>query len=191
MKMKPTVWNILEEDLNKSVFGQIKALRTLTDAVIISRAGLRDSNKPEGSFLFTGPTGVGKTEFARQLAKTLGRLLIKLDMSEYAEKHSISKLIGSPPGYIGFGNGAAGDGLLINHIDRNPSCILLLDEVEKAHPDIFSVLLQVMEDAVLTNSAGKMVSFRNVILIMTSNVGVSRDGTRQYRFYEKRNYRNR
>ncbi len=164
----------LENDLRAVVFGQDAALRSLVNAVLISRAGLRDLDKAEGSFLFTGPTGVGKTESARQLANTLGLPLVKFDMSEYMEKHSISKFIGSPPGYVGFGDGAAGHGLLINAIDKTPSCVLLLDEIEKAHPDVFNILLQVMEDGILTNSEGRSVSFRNVILIMTSNIGVAK-----------------
>ena len=163
----------LERDLLANVFGQPQAIKTLVDAVLISRAGLRETTKPAGSYLFVGPTGVGKSETARQLALTLGLPLVKFDMSEYMERHSVSKIIGAPPGYVGFGDGAAGDGLLINAVDRTPACVLLLDEIEKAHPDIFNVLLQVMEDATLTNSAGKSVNFRNVFLIMTSNVGVA------------------
>ena len=162
----------LEDDLEAAVFGQPKALRALTDAVLISRSGLREENLPAGSYLFAGPTGCGKTECARQLAKTLDIPLIKFDMSEYMEEHSVSKLIGAPPGYVGFGDGVAGDGLLVNAIDTNPSCVLLLDEIEKAHPNLFNILLQVMDDAKLTNSQGKTVHFNNVILIMTSNVGV-------------------
>ena len=163
----------LDSDLQAVVFGQPAAIHTLVDSVLISRAGLRSTDKPAGCFLFVGPSGVGKTETARQLAATLGLSLIKFDMSEYMERHSVAKMIGAPPGYIGFGDGAAGDGLLVNAVDKTPDCVLLLDEVEKAHPDIFNLLLQVMDDATLTNSAGKPVNFRNVILIMTSNVGVA------------------
>ena len=163
----------LETDLKKAVFGQDKALDALTDAVFVSRAGLRDTNKPAGCFLFAGPTGVGKTEAARQLAKTLGVTLLKYDMSEYMEKHSVAKLIGSPPGYVGYGDGSTGSGKLVNDIETNPYCILLLDEIEKAHPDVFNILLQVMDDAKLTSSAGKTVDFRNVVIIMTSNAGAA------------------
>ena len=163
----------LESDLMATVFGQTTAIRALVDAALINRAGLRAANKPEGSFLFVGPSGVGKSETARQLAKTLGLPLVKFDMSEYIERHSVAKFIGAPPGYVGFGDGGAGDGLLINAVDKNPACVLLLDEIEKAHADIMNLLLQVMDDATLTNSAGKTVNFRNVILIMTSNIGVA------------------
>jgi ATP-dependent Clp protease ATP-binding subunit ClpA len=163
----------LDADLHKSVFGQDNAIETLVDAVFIARAGLREENKPQGSYLFTGPSGVGKTEVARALADTLGIPLIKFDMSEYMEKHSVSKLIGSPPGYVGFDDGNAGSGMLTNQVEQNPHCVLLLDEIEKAHGDVFNILLQVMDDGKLTNSNGKAVSFRNVILIMTSNAGVA------------------
>jgi len=163
----------LEDDLRAAVFGQDKAITTLVDAVFVTRAGLREPNKPAGSYLFAGPTGVGKTEVARRLAKTLGVPLVKFDMSEYMEKHSVSKLIGAPPGYVGYGEGGSGNGLLTNAIDQSPSCVLLLDEIEKAHEDIYNILLQVMDDGRLTNSDGKTVSFRNVILIMTSNAGAS------------------
>ena len=163
----------MEDDLLAAVYGQDHAIKTLVNAALISRAGLSDPRKPDGCFLFVGPTGVGKTEAARQLAKTLGLPLVKFDMSEFMERHAVSKMIGSPPGYVGFGEGGAGDGLLINAVDNTPACVLLLDEIEKAHSDIFNILLQVMDDAKLTNSAGKTVSFRSVILIMTSNLGVA------------------
>lgn len=161
----------LESDLGASVFGQDPALAALADAVFVSRSGLRDTNKPAGSFLFAGPTGVGKTEAARQLATTLGVPLIKYDMSEFMEKHSVSKLIGSPPGYVGYSDGDGGSGKLVNDIDSHPHCVLLLDEIEKAHPDIFNVFLQVMDDGKLTSSSNKTVDFRNVIIIMTTNAG--------------------
>lgn len=163
----------LEDDLKSAVFGQDKAIHALVDAVFVVRAGLRAPNKPQGCFLFTGPTGTGKTEVARQLAKTLGVPLLKYDMSEYMEKHSVAKLIGAPPGYVGYGDGASGGGKLINDVDSHPHSILLLDEIEKAHPDVFNVLLQVMDDGRLTSSSDKTVSFRNVTLIMTSNAGAS------------------
>jgi ATP-dependent Clp protease ATP-binding subunit ClpA len=139
----------------------------------MSRAGLRLPNKPSGSYLFVGPTGVGKTEAARAIADTLGVKLLKYDMSEYMEKHSVAKLIGAPPGYVGFGEGNSGAGKLVNDIDTHPYCVLLLDEIEKAHPDVFNILLQVMDDGKLTSGSGKEVNFRNVILIMTSNAGAS------------------
>lgn len=163
----------LETDLKKAVFGQDKALDALADAVFVSRSGLRDTNKPAGCFLFAGPTGVGKTEAARQLATTLSVPLLKYDMSEYMEKHSVAKLIGSPPGYVGYGDGASGSGKLINDIETHPYCVLLLDEIEKANPDVFNILLQVMDDAKLTSSSGKTVDFRNVVIIMTSNAGAA------------------
>jgi ATP-dependent Clp protease ATP-binding subunit ClpA len=168
-----TKLSTLEDDLKAAVFGQDTALAALADAVFVSRSGLRDTNKPAGAFMFAGPTGVGKTEAARQLATTLGIPLLKYDMSEYMEKHAVSKLIGSPPGYVGYSDGGSGSGKLVNDIEQNPYAVLLLDEIEKAHPDVFNVLLQVMDDAKLTSSAGKTVSFRNIILIMTTNAGAS------------------
>lgn len=163
----------LEGDLRGTVFGQDDAILAVTDAVYMSRAGLRNPLKPQGNYLFAGPTGVGKTELAKQLAATLGIPLERFDMSEYMEKHSVSKFIGSPPGYVGFGDGAAGSGLLVNAIEKSPHCVLLIDEVEKAHPDIFNVFLQIMDNGQLTSSAGKTVSARNVILIMTTNAGAA------------------
>ncbi len=161
----------LSSDLKLSVFGQDHAVDILTDAIFVAQVGLRDANKPYGSYLLTGPTGSGKTEVCKQLAETMGTKLIRFDMSEYMEKHSVSKLIGAPPGYVGFD--AGGGGLLTNAIEENPHCVLLLDEIEKAHPDVFNILLQVMDDGSLTNTTGKRISFRNVILIMTSNVGAA------------------
>lgn len=157
----------LEPDLKKVVFGQDEAISQVVLAVKRARAGLTAENKPVGCFLFVGPTGVGKTEVARQLSKTLGLELIRFDMSEYMEKHSVSRLIGSPPGYVGFDQG----GLLTEAVIRNPHCVLLLDELEKAHPDIFNILLQVMDNASLTDNTGRKADFRSAIIIMTSNVG--------------------
>ncbi len=164
-----TVLKNLERDLKTLVFDQDAAINTLVDAIKLSRAGLRDAEKPIGCFLFSGPTGVGKTEVARQLAKTMGVDLARYDMSEYMERHSISRLIGSPPGYVGFDQG----GLLTDKIDQQPHCVLLLDEIEKAHPDIYNILLQVMDYGKLTDNNGKVVDFRNVILIMTTNAGAA------------------
>lgn len=163
----------LDKDLGNVVFDQDEAVNTLTDAVIMARAGLRDPNKPLGCYLFTGPTGVGKTEVAKQLSNTLNMELIRFDMSEFMEEHTVSKLIGAPPGYVGFGDGASGSGLLINALEKNPHSILLLDEVEKAHPKVLNILLQVMDNGLVTSSAGKTVSLKNTILIMTSNAGAS------------------
>jgi ATP-dependent Clp protease ATP-binding subunit ClpA len=159
----------LERDLKSMVFGQDKAIEALSAAIKLSRAGLRDAEKPIGNYLFSGPTGVGKTEVAKQLAATLGIELTRFDMSEYMERHSISRLIGAPPGYVGFDQG----GLLTDAIDQHPHCVLLLDEIEKAHPDLFNILLQVMDHGKLTDHNGKIVDFRNVILIMTTNAGAS------------------
>ena len=157
----------LEDDLKSVVFGQDEAIHKLVSSIKRARAGLREPQKPIGSFLFTGPTGVGKTEVARQLAITLGVKFIRFDMSEYMEKHSVARLIGAPPGYVGFDQG----GLLTDAIRRHPYAVLLLDEIEKAHPDVFNILLQVMDYASLTDNNGKKADFRNVILVMTSNAG--------------------
>ncbi|MSQ48292.1 MAG: ATP-dependent Clp protease ATP-binding subunit ClpA [Deltaproteobacteria bacterium] len=157
----------LDGDLKRVVFGQDKAIETVVTAIKLSRAGLGHPEKPVGSLLFTGPTGVGKTEVAKQLAATLGLQFLRFDMSEYMEKHTVSRLIGAPPGYVGFDQG----GLLTEAITRNPHSVLLLDEIEKAHPDLFNILLQVMDHATLTDNNGKKADFRHVILIMTSNAG--------------------
>ena len=159
----------MERDLKTVVFGQDAAIDALTTAIKMSRAGLREPEKPIGSYLFSGPTGVGKTEVARQLANTMGVELTRFDMSEYMERHSISRLLGAPPGYVGFDQG----GLLTDAIDQHPHCVLLLDEIEKAHPDLFNVLLQVMDHGKLTDHNGKSVDFRNVVLIMTTNAGAA------------------
>ena len=159
----------LERDLKHVVFGQDAAVKKLSTAMKLSRAGLRDPDKPIGSFLFSGPTGVGKTEVARQLASIMGIELKRFDMSEYMERHSVSRLIGAPPGYVGYDQG----GLLTDAVDQNPHCVLLLDEIEKAHPDLFNILLQVMDNGRLTDHHGKTVDFRNVVLIMTTNAGAA------------------
>jgi len=164
-----TALGTLEADLKRVVFGQDKAIEVLASAIKLSRAGLRDTEKPIGSYLFSGPTGVGKTEVARQLASVLGIPLKRFDMSEYMERHSVSRLIGAPPGYVGFDQG----GLLTDAVDQSPHSVLLLDEIEKAHPDLFNILLQVMDNGRLTDHHGKTVDFRNVILIMTTNAGAS------------------
>jgi ATP-dependent Clp protease ATP-binding subunit ClpA len=164
-----TVLANLDADLKRVVYGQDLAIEALSAAIKLARAGLREPQKPIGSYLFTGPTGVGKTEVANQLAKTLGVELLRFDMSEYMERHTVSRLIGAPPGYVGFEQG----GLLTDGVDQHPHCIVLLDEVEKAHPDLFNILLQVMDHGKLTDHNGKQIDFRNVILIMTSNAGAS------------------
>lgn len=159
----------LEKTLKRVVFGQDQAIVALTSAIKLARAGLREPEKPIGNYLFAGPTGVGKTEVAKQLADALGVELLRFDMSEYMEKHAVSRLIGAPPGYVGFDQG----GLLTDGVDQHPHCVLLLDEIEKAHPDVFNILLQVMDHGKLTDHNGRQVDFRNVILIMTSNAGAA------------------
>jgi len=159
----------LEATLKRVVFGQDKAIETLSSAIKLARAGLREPEKPIGNYLFAGPTGVGKTEVAKQLADSLGVELLRFDMSEYMEKHAVSRLIGAPPGYVGFDQG----GMLTDGVDQHPHCVLLLDEMEKAHPDVYNILLQVMDNGKLTDHNGRTVDFRNVILIMTSNAGAT------------------
>ncbi len=159
----------LDATLKRVVFGQDKAIEALSSAIKLARAGLREPEKPIGNYLFAGPTGVGKTEVARQLADTLGVELLRFDMSEYMEKHAVSRLIGAPPGYVGFDQG----GLLTDGVDQHPHSVLLLDEIEKAHPDVYNILLQVMDHGKLTDHNGRQVDFRNVILIMTSNAGAA------------------
>src|ERR1700744_462623 len=159
----------LEDTLKRVVYGQDKAIEALSASIKLARAGLREPEKPIGCYLFSGPTGVGKTEVARQLAATLGVEILRFDMSEYMERHTVSRLIGAPPGYVGFDQG----GLLTDGVDQHPHCVLLLDEIEKAHPDLFNVLLQIMDHGKLTDHNGKQVDFRNVIMIMTTNAGAS------------------
>ncbi len=159
----------LENDLKRAVFGQEEALTQLSAAMKLARAGLREPNKPIGSYLFSGPTGVGKTEAAKQLASTLGIEMLRFDMSEYMERHTVSRLIGAPPGYVGFDQG----GQLTDAVDQHPHAVVLLDEIEKAHGDVYNILLQVMDNGTLTDSNGKKVDFRNVVLIMTTNAGAS------------------
>jgi ATP-dependent Clp protease ATP-binding subunit ClpA len=159
----------LEKSLKRVVFGQDQAIEALSSAIKLARAGLREPEKPIGNYLFAGPTGVGKTEVAKQLADTLGVELLRFDMSEYMEKHAVSRLIGAPPGYVGFDQG----GMLTDGVDQNPHCVLLLDEMEKAHPDVYNILLQVMDHGKLTDHNGRTTDFRNVIIIMTSNAGAA------------------
>ena len=159
----------LEIDLKRVVYGQDNAIEALSSAIKLARAGLREPNKPIGCYLFSGPTGVGKTEVARQLSSIMGVELLRFDMSEYMERHTVSRLIGAPPGYVGYDQG----GLLTDGVDQHPHCVLLLDEIEKAHPELFNILLQVMDNGTLTDSNGKKIDFRNVILIMTTNAGAS------------------
>ena len=159
----------LEETLRRVVYGQDDAIKALTASIKLARAGLREAEKPIGCYLFSGPTGVGKTEVARQLSKSLGVELVRFDMSEYMERHTVSRLIGAPPGYVGFDQG----GMLTDAIDQHPHCVLLLDEIEKAHPDLYNILLQIMDHGKLTDHNGKQIDFRNVILIMTTNAGAA------------------
>jgi ATP-dependent Clp protease ATP-binding subunit ClpA len=168
--------------LKKAIFGQDPAIKQLVSAIKLSRAGLRSPERPIGCFLFTGPTGVGKTEVAKQLAKTMGIAFVRFDMSEYMERHTVSRLIGAPPGYVGFDQG----GLLTDAIAKTPHAVLLLDEIEKAHPDVFNVLLQVMDHGRLTDNNGKSTDFRHVVLLMTSNVGARDLARRSVGFGEGR-----
>src|SRR6059036_2639321 len=168
----------LDQTLRQVVYGQDKAITALSASIKLARAGLREPEKPIGCYLFSGPTGVGKTEVAKQLAATMGVELIRFDMSEYMERHTVSRLIGAPPGYVGFDQG----GLLTDGVDQHPHCVLLLDEVEKAHPDLFNVLLQIMDHGKLTDHNGKQVDFRNVILIMTTNAGAADLARQAYGF---------
>ncbi len=162
----------LDKNLKMVIFGQDEAIDTMSSAIKLSRAGLRDGDKPIGSFLFAGPTGVGKTEVCRQLARIMGVEMVRFDMSEYMERHTVSRLIGAPPGYVGYDQG----GLLTEEITKHPHCVLLLDEIEKAHPDVFNLLLQVMDHGTLTDNNGRAADFRNVVLIMTTNAGAQEMG---------------
>jgi ATP-dependent Clp protease ATP-binding subunit ClpA len=168
----------LEADIKNVIFGQDKAIETITKSIKRARAGLSSPKRPIGAFLFYGPTGVGKTELARQLSSVMGVKLLKYDMSEYMEKHAVSRLIGAPPGYIGFEQG----GLLVEEVRKNPNAVLLLDEIEKAHPDIYNILLQIMDEAVLTDNTGRKADFRHVVLIMTTNAGAREMDARQIGF---------
>ena len=163
----------LDARIKTNVYGQDNAIDSIVEAIVLSKSGLREKNKPIGSFLFVGPTGTGKTETARSLATELDCKLVKFDMSEYMERHSVSKLIGAPPGYVGHAEGKMGQGQLIAEVEENPNCVLLLDEVEKAAPEVLQVLLQVMDDGKLTSATGKVVDFTNVVLLMTSNLGAA------------------
>ena len=171
----------LERDLKLTVFGQNEAIERMSSAIKLSRAGLKQEGKPVGCFLFSGPTGVGKTEVSRQLSRTLGIELVRFDMSEYMERHTVSRLIGAPPGYVGFDQG----GLLTEAITKNPHCVLLLDEIEKAHPDVFNLLLQVMDHGTLTDNNGRKADFRHVVLIMTTNAGAESLSKRTIGFSEQ------
>ncbi|HET7611076.1 MAG TPA: AAA family ATPase, partial [Rhodanobacteraceae bacterium] len=171
----------LDRNLKMVIFGQDQAIDTLASAIKMARSGLGDPNKPIGNFLFAGPTGVGKTEVTRQLAMQLGIELVRFDMSEYMEPHSVSRLIGAPPGYVGFDQG----GLLTESVVKHPHCVLLLDEIEKAHPDLFNILLQVMDHGVLTDTNGREANFRNVIVVMTTNAGARQAASRSIGFMEQ------
>lgn len=173
VKKRETQMVNIEERLSERVFGQQEAIDKLADAVYISKAGLKSKDKPIGTYLFTGPTGVGKTETAKALSELLNMTLVRFDMSEYQERHTVAKLIGAPPGYVGHGDGKTGSGQLINELEKTPNCVLLLDEVEKAHPDVLNVMLQVMDNGMVTSSDGKTVSARNAVVILTSNLGAA------------------
>tara|TARA_B110000881_G_scaffold47962_1_gene40227 strand:+ start:1301 stop:3229 length:1929 start_codon:yes stop_codon:yes gene_type:complete len=176
----------IEKNLKRIIYGQDHAIEALASSIKLSRSGLRDSNKTIGNYLFSGPTGVGKTELAKQLAKTLGVELIRFDMSEYSERHTISKLIGAPPGYVGFDQG----GQLSELVEKNPHAVLLIDEIEKAHPDIYNILLQIMDYGNLTDQNGKKIDFRNIILILTTNAGAADLEKNQIGFVKEKNNNN-
>jgi ATP-dependent Clp protease ATP-binding subunit ClpA len=163
----------LDKRIKNKVYGQDDAIDQIVEAILVAKSGLREPNKPIGSFLLVGPTGTGKTESAKQLAEQLEAKLIRFDMSEYQERHSVSKLIGAPPGYVGHAEGKMGQGQLLTSVEENPNCVLLLDEVEKAAPEVLQILLQVMDDGRLTGATGKTTDFSNVVLLMTSNLGAA------------------
>jgi ATP-dependent Clp protease ATP-binding subunit ClpA len=171
----------IERDLKMVVFGQDEAIGSLSTAIKLARAGLKSPEKPDGAFLFSGPTGVGKTEVTKQLSKVMGVELVRFDMSEYMERHTVSRLIGAPPGYVGYDQG----GLLTEAVNKHPHCILLLDEIEKAHPEVFNLLLQVMDHGTLTDNNGRKADFRHVVLVMTTNAGAEQMSRRSIGFSEQ------
>jgi ATP-dependent Clp protease ATP-binding subunit ClpA len=172
----------LEPVIKAKLYGQDQAVVDVLDKIYVSRAGLKAINKPVGSFLFLGPTGTGKTELAKLLAENLGMKLLRYDMSEYQEKHSVAKLIGAPPGYVGYDDGNLGGGLLISEVEKNPNCIILFDEIEKAHPDVSNLLLSLMDEGIITSSNGKKADCRNAVVILTSNLGAAANEGNQIGF---------
>jgi len=162
-----------EAIIKEKLYGQDQAVDTVLEKIYVSRAGLKAINKPVGSFLFTGPTGTGKTELAKLLAENLGMKLLRYDMSEYQERHTVAKLVGAPPGYVGYDDGNLGGGMLISDIEKNPNSVILMDEIEKAHPDVTNILLQMMDEGMITSSNGKKANCRNTVIILTSNLGAA------------------
>ena len=163
----------LESKIKNKLYGQDTAVENVLEKIYVSKAGLKSINKPVGNFLFLGPTGTGKTELAKLLSEYLGMKLLRYDMSEYQERHTVAKLIGAPPGYVGYDDGNLGGGLLISDIEKNPNCIILMDEIEKAHPDVSNILLSMMDEGTVTSSNGKKADCRNAIIILTSNLGAA------------------